>query len=73
MGKLGRLGHRLKQHHVHARDEGETLATCPLLRLFMKEANVLKQIKSTIMKVMGLLVGQVEGHNLARMQKLACR
>ena len=28
LGKLGRLGHKIKQHHAHAREEGVTLAIC---------------------------------------------
>ena len=29
LGKLGRLGHKLKQHHVHAREEGMHMLYLP--------------------------------------------
>ena len=29
LGKLGRLGHKLKQHHVHAREEGMHILQLP--------------------------------------------
>ena len=28
-GKLGRLGHKLKQHHVHAREDGKHMLQLP--------------------------------------------
>ena len=33
LGKLERLGHKIKQHHTHAREEGVILAICAQLHL----------------------------------------